>query len=63
MSDGKTGNPTNDVSGNRPKLNEKLQDSIGKALQVHYQALVREPIPDRLIHLLAELETGELDHE
>ncbi len=63
MSNGNTGKPTDDVSNNRPKLTEKQQDSIGKALQVHYQALVREPIPDRLIALLAELEAGELDHE
>jgi Anti-sigma factor NepR len=41
----------------------KVQDAIGRALEAHYVALVREPIPDRLLDLLAKLEAGELRHE
>ena len=41
----------------------KVQDAIGRALEAHYVELVREPIPDRLLDLLAKLEAGELDHE
>ncbi len=41
----------------------RIQDTIGRALQAHYQALVLEPIPDRLIDLLAKLEAGALSDE
>jgi|GEM_PF-2669592 len=41
----------------------KVQDVIGHALEAHYVELVREPIPDRLLQLLAALEAGELHHE
>ncbi|OYU50442.1 MAG: hypothetical protein CFE31_02495 [Rhizobiales bacterium PAR1] len=41
----------------------KVQDAIGRALEAHYVELVREPIPDRLLELLAKLEAGELRHE
>lgn len=41
----------------------KVQDAIGRALQAHYVELVREPIPDRLLKLLAALEAGELHDE
>lgn len=41
----------------------KVQDAIGRALEAHYVELVREPIPDRLLDLLAKLEAGELRHE
>jgi hypothetical protein len=40
-----------------------LEATIGRALQAHYQELVREPIPDRLLDLLAALEAGTLSHE
>lgn len=42
---------------------QKVQDAIGRALEAHYVELVREPIPDRLLDLLAQLEAGELHHE
>lgn len=41
----------------------KVQDAIGRALRAHYVELVSEPIPDRLLKLLAELEAGERHHE
>ncbi|MCZ8183998.1 MAG: NepR family anti-sigma factor [Beijerinckiaceae bacterium] len=47
----------------RTDVNGRIQDTIGRALQAHYQALVLEPIPDRLIDLLAELEAGALSDE
>ena len=42
---------------------QKVQDAIGRALEAHYVELVREPIPDRLLDLLAKLEAGDLRHE
>lgn len=45
------------------EASRKVQDAIGRALEAHYVELVREPIPDRLLELLAELEAGELRHE
>ncbi|MCA3633157.1 MAG: anti-sigma factor [Methylobacterium sp.] len=66
MSNGHMGPPADD-SANQTALSDepedKLQDMIGRALQAHYRALVQEPIPDRLIDLLAELEAGRLSHE
>lgn len=47
----------------RTHVNVRIQDTIGRALQAHYQALVLEPIPDRLVDLLAELEAGALSDE
>ncbi|MCZ8186342.1 MAG: NepR family anti-sigma factor [Beijerinckiaceae bacterium] len=47
----------------RTDIHGKIQDTIGRALQAHYQALVLEPIPNRLIDLLAELEAGALSNE
>ena len=41
----------------------KVQHAIGRALEAHYVELVREPIPERLLDLLAKLEAGELHHE
>jgi Anti-sigma factor NepR len=41
----------------------KVRDAIGRALEAHYVELVREPIPDRLLELLAKLESGALSHE
>lgn len=45
------------------EASRKVQDIIGRALEAHYVELVQEPIPDRLLALLAELEAGDLRHE
>lgn len=42
---------------------QKVQDAIGRALEAHYIELVREPIPNRLLELLSDLEKGALHHE
>lgn len=45
-----------------PELDPRIQGAIGRALQSHYDELVREPIPDRFLVLLAELEAKEQRH-
>lgn len=47
----------------RVSMSPKVQDSIGRALEAHYGALVLEPIPERLLDLLKQLEAGDLSHE
>ena len=42
-----------------PALDNKVLDAIGRALKAHYDDLVRAPLPDRFLDLLAELEVGE----
>lgn len=44
-------------------LDPRIQEAIGRSLKAHYDDLVREPIPDRLMVLLAELEAKERGHE
>jgi hypothetical protein len=41
----------------------QVSDAIGKALQAHYRALADEPLPDRFLALLAELEAKESTDE
>lgn len=36
-----------------------VQSLIGEALRSHYASLLEEPVPDRLLALLAELEASE----
>jgi hypothetical protein len=38
-----------------PKLDRGLQDRIGRDLRAMYAALLREPIPDRILDLVARL--------
>jgi Anti-sigma factor NepR len=40
-------------------LDRKIQDAIGRSLKAHYDDIVSEPVPDRLLALLAELEAKE----
>ena len=38
-----------------PRLDRGLQDRIGRDLRTMYAALLREPIPDRILELVARL--------
>ncbi len=66
MIDGSTGPATSLPAPSDEPLQDEphaLQAAIGRALQAHYQHLVREPIPRRLLDLLAAVEVGSLSHE
>jgi hypothetical protein len=41
---------------NEPKLNRTIQMRIGRGLRDMYGALATEPVPDRLLGLLMQLE-------
>ena len=56
------GNPNNDCA-NKPVLDRKIQDAIGRSLKAHFDDLVSAPVPDRLLALLAELEAKEKGHD
>lgn len=60
MKDGQPDMPQQDHEP--PELDPRIQGAIGRALQSHYEDLVREPIPDRFLVLLAELEAKERRH-
>ena len=51
-----------DKSGDAP-LDTKVLDTIGRALKAHYDDLVKAPLPDRLLDLLARLEAKEREAE
>ena len=40
-------------------LNDAVQETIGRSLKAHYDEIAREPIPDRFLVLLAQLEAQE----
>ena len=42
-----------------PQLDNKVLDAIGRALKAHYDDLVKAPLPDRFLDLLADLEIEE----
>ncbi|RBP01273.1 hypothetical protein DFR50_15735 [Roseiarcus fermentans] len=42
-----------------PQLDNKVLDAIGRALKAHYDDLVRAPLPDKFLDLLADLDTEE----
>jgi hypothetical protein len=42
-----------------PPLDAKLLDAIGRAVRAHYDDIVKAPLPDRLLDLLADLEAKE----
>lgn len=52
-----------DEDGKPVVLDPRIQEAIGRSLKAHYDDLVQEPIPDRLLVLLAELEAKERSHE
>ena len=41
-----------DIAGSDPKAVE----AIGRALEAHYSSLVKAPLPDKFVELLARLE-------
>lgn len=43
-------------------LDPKIQEALGRSLKAHYDDLVKAPIPDRFLVLLAELEAKEQHH-
>jgi hypothetical protein len=48
---------------NTPALDQKVQDAIGQSLKAHYDDLVKAPVPDKLLALLAELEAREASRD
>ena len=52
--------PNYEVFENEPVLDQRVQEAIGRSLKAHYDDLVKAPIPDRFLVLLAELEAKEL---
>lgn len=51
--------PNEPLSKRHVELDPKVQVALGEALQAHYDDLVKSPIPDRFLVLLAELEAKE----
>ncbi|HEY1943922.1 MAG TPA: NepR family anti-sigma factor [Roseiarcus sp.] len=41
-------------------LSEAVQETIGRSLKAYYDDFAKEPIPDRFLVLLAQLEAQEL---
>jgi hypothetical protein len=50
------------VHAGEATLDPKIQDALGRSLKAHYDDLVKAPIPDRFLVLLAELEAKEQHH-
>jgi hypothetical protein len=47
-------------SGDRmsPQVDARIQREIGKHLRAHYIGVINEPVPDRFIELLKQLESS-----
>jgi hypothetical protein len=58
-SNGAVGAISEEVGGRTQVQLDPVVDAIGQALQTFYRALVEEPLPSRLLVLLAELEAKE----
>ena len=43
-------------------LDPKVQEALGRSLKAHYDDLIKAPIPDKFLVLLAELEAKEQRH-
>ena len=41
-------------------LSDAVQETIGRSLKAHYDDIAKEPIPDKFLVLLAQLEAQEL---
>lgn len=61
MANPRDDDPTQDaeIFGAEPVLDRRVQDAIGRSLKAHYDDLVKAPIPDRFLVLLAQLEAKE----
>jgi hypothetical protein len=46
--------PPSDGTG--PQMDSRIQHEIGKHLRAHYDDLVNEPVPDKFMELLEQLE-------
>ena len=42
--------------GAGPQIDSRIQHEIGKHLRAHYDDLVSEPVPDKFMELLEQLE-------
>lgn len=42
--------------GAGPRIDTRIQHEIGKHLRAHYEGVVNEPVPDRIMELLEQLE-------
>ena len=51
--------PTNDRAPADAGLDAKAMEAIGRALQAHYDDLVKAPLPDRFHELIASLDAGD----
>ncbi|WP_342642682.1 NepR family anti-sigma factor [Rhodoligotrophos ferricapiens] len=41
---------------NNPVVDKKIQERLGRQLKALYEDVVKQPIPDRLLNLMAQLE-------
>ena len=39
-----------------PRIDARIQHEIGKHLRAHYDDVIKEPVPDRIMELLEKLE-------
>ncbi len=53
----------NEKAPAEPTLEPLLQAHIGKQLRNMYEAMAREPVPERFKLLLDRLETGDEEHD
>jgi Anti-sigma factor NepR len=51
--------PTDDRAPADAGLDPKAMEAIGRALQAHYDDLVKAPLPDRFHELIASLDAGD----
>jgi hypothetical protein len=51
-----TGTGNHPTEGTGPKMNSSIQHEIGKHLRAYYDDIVNEPVPDKFMDLLKQLE-------
>ncbi len=47
------------AKANQPEADPQIQEFVARSLQAHYESIVRAPVPDRFLMLLAQLEDQE----
>ncbi len=55
--------PSEEETLNAAALDQKVLDTIGRALKAHYDDLVHAPLPQKFLDLLAQLESLEQQEE